>query len=274
MQPPTFGQRDLWQGMVAADDARARQLAATLEARAQRPDEQAVRRGYLDLLNLQSGERVLEVGCGSGAVLREIASRVGPTGTAVGLDPSPALLAVARELAAQAGVAERLELREGDARALPFPDAEFDVSLAVTALLHIPQAERVIAELVRVVRPGGRVGVLERDDESRIIAHPDRELTRRILTAMADQATVDTWVGRRCPQLLARAGLSDVQIQSFTVFERDHPGSWSRARLEVAREVGAVTPEEWDRWLAALDREAEDGSFLGLTYLFIWGTRR
>jgi ubiquinone/menaquinone biosynthesis C-methylase UbiE len=77
----------------------ARDLAARLERRAKAEDEVTARDAYLGLLNISAGQRVLDVGCGSGAVTREIARRVGRAGLAVGLDPSPALLAVARELA-------------------------------------------------------------------------------------------------------------------------------------------------------------------------------
>src|SRR5207245_1502367 len=107
------------------------------------------------------------------------ARRVAPGGRAVGLDASAELLALATTQAAEEDV--RVELRPGDARELPYDQAEFDIALAPLVLLHVPDADRVIPELVRVARPGGRVGVLERDNESFILNHPDRELTRRIV---------------------------------------------------------------------------------------------
>jgi ubiquinone/menaquinone biosynthesis C-methylase UbiE len=132
-----YGGESLWRHTAAADDAKARDLAARLERRAKAEDEIAARETYLSLLNIAAGERVLDVGCGSGAVTREIAKRVGSSGLAVGLDPSPALLAVARELAQGTGFGDRVEFREGSALQLPFPDRSFDAVVCVTVLSHV-----------------------------------------------------------------------------------------------------------------------------------------
>src|SRR5262249_44553178 len=94
-----YGWESMWRDTATGDADRARDLAARLERRAKATDEVAARDAYLGLLEIAAGERALDVGCGSGAVTRELAKRVGPRGLAVGLDPSPALLAVARVLA-------------------------------------------------------------------------------------------------------------------------------------------------------------------------------
>src|SRR5947207_12165757 len=102
-----YGQETMWRDTATADAERARDLAARLERRAKAEDEIAARDTYLDLLGIVAGERVLDVGCGSGAVTRDIGRRVGDHGIAVGLDPSGELLTVARGLADQAGLSDR-----------------------------------------------------------------------------------------------------------------------------------------------------------------------
>src|SRR5215831_16767439 len=151
----------MWRDTAMADAERARDLAARLERRAKAEDEVAARDTYLGLLDIADGDRVLDVGCGRGAVTREIARRVGSRGRAVGLDPSPALLAVARELAGEAGLGDRIEFREGNALRLTFPDGSFDAVVCVTVLSHVPSGEAAIPELVRVLRSGGRLGVFD-----------------------------------------------------------------------------------------------------------------
>ena len=136
-----YGQESLWRETATANAERARDLVARLERRAKAEDEVAARDTYLGLLGIATGERVLDVGCGSGAVTREIARRVGSRGLAVGVDPSPALLAAARELAQEAGVGDRVQFHEGNVLRLPFPAGSFDAVVRVTVLSHVPGAE-------------------------------------------------------------------------------------------------------------------------------------
>jgi ubiquinone/menaquinone biosynthesis C-methylase UbiE len=260
------------------DEAAARDLVErTLEFRGRSEDEIAARSAYLGLLGIAPGERVLEIGCGSGVVLRDLARRVAPGGRAVGLDPSPALLAVARELAAAAGLAGLVELHEGDARSLPFGDGTFDAALAVTALIHIPGAEQTIAEMVRVVRRGGRVGVFDRDNDTYFVSHPDRPLARRIIAAGGEQTVVNPWIARQAPLLLQAHGLRDVRVRAFVSVEQDPAGfyaSTSERWATIAAQVGAITEDERLRWMEQLRAAQASGGFLaGLTHLFTWGTR-
>src|SRR5579872_1045498 len=179
----TYGRDSLWKDTAGIDLAAARDLADTLEKRGAAPDEIAARAAYLDLLGVRPGDRVLDVGCGSGVVTREIARRVGPTGRVVGVDPSAALLTVAREIAARSKVTDRIQFQEGSALALPFPDDSFDRAIAVTVLGHIPNGDAAIPELVRVVRSGGTVSGFDFDSDMTAFTHPDREMTRRIVGA-------------------------------------------------------------------------------------------
>jgi SAM-dependent methyltransferase len=272
-----YGRFDLWRDSAGADATQVRELAALLELRAGDPGQVAARAAYLELAGVAAGSRVLDVGCGSGAVTRALARLVGPTGRVVGLDPSPGLLAVAAELIERDGVAGSVELRVGQAQALPFQDGAFDVVLAVTTLAHLPQAEQAIPELVRVARPGGRVGVFDLDGDGVILAHPDRALTRRIVAASSDHLIVDSWLARRLPSRLAELGLEGVGVRAFTPMERDPAGfaaQMAARRAAVALRAGAITEDEQRAWLATLRAEQAAGRFLGgQTHLFVWGTR-
>lgn len=98
------------------------------------------------VIELARGRDVLEVGCGTGLVLQRVARNAR---SAKGVDLSPGMLAHAKD--------RGLDVREGDATALPFDDASFDVVYAFKVLAHVPDVDRAIAEMVRVVRPGGHV---------------------------------------------------------------------------------------------------------------------
>lgn len=108
----------------------------------------------VDRLDVRGSERALDVACGTGAVTRVLAGRVGPEGAVVGVDLNPAMLAVAQSL----GLAH-VELREADAMQLPFGDAEFDLAVCQQGLQFVPEPELAVSEMARVLRPGGRVGL-------------------------------------------------------------------------------------------------------------------
>jgi ubiquinone/menaquinone biosynthesis C-methylase UbiE len=126
-------------------------------------------------LHLPRGGRVLEVGCGRGIALRPLARALRPT-QLVGIDVDGGLIAEARRRAEEAGVAA--ELRVADVRALPFPDASFDLVVDFGTCYHIARAARALAEIARVLTPGGLF--VEETPLSQFLSHPIRSLGRRV----------------------------------------------------------------------------------------------
>ncbi|HTK28634.1 MAG TPA: class I SAM-dependent methyltransferase [Vicinamibacterales bacterium] len=114
---------------------------------------QAYRREALVRAGVRKGMEVLDVGTGTGLLAREIADLVGPAGRIVGLDPSRGMLAAGRALA--------IERVQGLGEALPFADGTFDLVTMGYALRHVPDLDQAFAEYRRVLRPGGRVLLLE-----------------------------------------------------------------------------------------------------------------
>jgi ubiquinone/menaquinone biosynthesis C-methylase UbiE len=128
-----------------------------------------VRGRLLDGLNLRGDETVLDVGCGHGLLLIGAAKRL-PRGRAVGVDLWSQVDQAKNSRAATLrnaeieGVAERIEVRDGDMRKLPFPDASFDAAVASLAIHNVPSHEgrrQAIREIVRVLKPGGQVAITD-----------------------------------------------------------------------------------------------------------------
>lgn len=131
----------------------------------------AEREAAFFLPHLRPGMRLLDVGCGPGSITVGLAERVAP-GLATGVDMEASVLQQARTLAAASG-AINLGFQQASAGALPFPDGSFDAVFAHTLLEHVPNPAGVLAELRRVLRPGGILGVRDCDWSSGIFAPAD-----------------------------------------------------------------------------------------------------
>ena len=241
-----YGYESLWRDTAMADAERARDLAARLERRAKAEDEVAAREVYLTLLDISAGERVLDVGCGSGAVTRDIARRVGERGLAVGLDPSAELLAVARGLAKEASLGDRVEFREGNALRLPFPDRSFDVVMCATVLSHVPEGDTAIPEFDRVLRPGGRLGVFDfrrYDDLHSFRSSPHASHRRRGFRCDSGGRPA-----RAAPAFALRArwhrGRPSARVLSSETEPRSFYASMADRSAEIAVKVGVITESE------------------------------
>jgi len=114
-------------------------------------------RRLIELASLRPGDRVLDVGCGTGIVARSAASRVGEKGRVVGVDLNEGMLRVAARAAAD--LVPPVEWRQGDAASLPFPDAAFDVVASQQMLQFVPDSVGALREMYRVLAPSGRLAV-------------------------------------------------------------------------------------------------------------------
>jgi len=254
---------DPWRDVDA--QASTAKLAATLEERGRTPTQSRLRRRFLRFVPIRPGDHVLEVGCGTGVVLRDVAVLIGRGGAVVGVDPSRMILQTARRVCRSARGAARIALRAADGARLPFRAGRFDATLAVTVLLHVPDARRVTREMARVTRAGGRVALQDQDFGVVALAHPDRALTARIMDGVAERVYADPWSGRRLPELLIDAGLTRVRlltdVYQDTTLE-PFSKSFLERRAENAVRFGIVDAATAKRWLDGVNTLVARGAFV------------
>jgi len=131
--------------------------------------EKRLREKGLELLSVKEGEVALEIGIGTGFSLLKIARSVGKRGKAYGIDITPQMLKLTEKRLQRAGLVDRVELHEGDARTMPYEDNMFDaVYMAETLeLFDTPDIPRVLGEIKRVLKPSGRLVVASLSKEGR-----------------------------------------------------------------------------------------------------------
>ncbi len=137
----------------------------------------------VDTARVRTGDRVLDVACGTGVLAREAASRVGRLGSVAGVDPNPGMLAVAKR------VAPGIEWREGAAEALPYEDNSFDAVVSQFGLMFFTDRVAALREMVRVLDRGGRIAVAVWESLERSQAYPiEVELLEQMAGAQAADA--------------------------------------------------------------------------------------
>jgi ubiquinone/menaquinone biosynthesis C-methylase UbiE len=254
---------DVWASVAELDADTQERLAAVLETRGADPQQQAMRRAFLDDIAIPAGSSVsvLDVGCGTG-VLTRMAARLPGVARVIGVDPAPTLLAKARQLS---GDAPNITFQEADARALPFADATFDVVIFDSTLSHVPGPDEALAEAFRVSRQSGWLAVFDGDYATTTVALGDHDPLQTAVDMMMAHSVHDRWLVRRLPALVRRAGFDTVAFRSHGFVEPT--GGYMRTIVERGVDLlvvaGQISAELGSALTTEATRRVEAGSFFG-----------
>jgi ubiquinone/menaquinone biosynthesis C-methylase UbiE len=212
---------------------------------------------------------VLDVGCGTGGDVMELARRMRAGGLATGVDASETMIGEARRRAGVQRVGAAVAFRTGNALNLPFPSDAFDVCRSEAMLGHTPDPRRAVWEMARVTRPGGRVGAAEYDQGGRLIDHPDRAATRAVVDALSE-SVAQPWIGRELTRVFRETGLVDLTIDPVLVLMTfdSYAGILSPAVDQVVAE-GTLSVDRAEAWWGWLRSAAEAGTFVAAIAIFV-----
>ncbi|WP_438290345.1 methyltransferase domain-containing protein [Streptomyces sp. HUAS TT7] len=217
-------------------------------------------------LSAGPGQTVLDLGCGPGGDLDALAEEVTSSGRALGVDHDPHMVKRARTRLAGRPQACVLQ---ADAHALPAGDASVDRAWTDRTLQHAADPDRVLAEIRRVLRPGGRLVMAEPDWESLVFDHPDLEASRAYTRHIVERIVRNALVGRQLARRAAQAGFDVAEVVPVTSVLRDAReadqilGLQRNARR--AAQAGYLTTVAAQGWLDTLAREP----FLATVTLYV-----
>ena len=257
---------DLYTTITDADPDVQERLANVLERRAADPQQRDMLRSYLADIDLPETADLLEVGCGTGAVSRELARRQAD-GQVVGIDPSPVFLATARKLAADF---TNLRFVEGDCRAVPHEDESFDAVFFHTTLSHLPWPEAALQEAFRVLRPEGTLSVFDGMYTTTSLANGAFDPLQACADAAMAALVHDRWLIQRLPGLVSGAGFKVLKQRTLGIVETVAP-DYMLTIADRGADLLATGGRIGDELARALKHEArrrvDTGCFFGsITY--------
>ena len=219
----------------------------------------------LDRVGLRPGQAAIDLGCGPRGILDLLAGRVSPGGRVVGLDANPAHTAMAAAFVSGHRL-KGVQIVTADAGRTGLRSRSFNLVHARTLLVNVPEPAVVVAEMVRLAKPGGRVAAAEPDTEHALCypPHPAFDRICEIFPVVFSRNGADPAIGRRVSELFREAGLTDVVVESRT--QMYPPGNSRRTiRLDLVRsmrpqimQLGLADEKELDALDAAARAHIED----------------
>jgi arsenite methyltransferase len=256
---------------MAFDDDTGRQLEAMYRI------ADVVRRRSLVRSSLAAapGERIVDVGCGPGFLSAELCQEVGPAGSVVGVDSSPAMLALAARRCQGLG---NVTLRQGDATSLPVADASFDAAVSVQVLEYVADTSAALRELYQALRPGGRVVIWDVDWAAVSWRSEDPARMARVLGAW-DEHLAHPSLPRVLAPAMRSAGFQDVRMEPHPFATACFgPGSYGVAIIPTIASFvpgrQGVSAGDASAWASELNElgERDEFYFASLQFCF-FGTR-
>lgn len=259
------------------DQAALERLIARLESRAQDALFAKLLQKYAARLSLPPNARILEVGCGTGATLRMLAQREDFSGKAFGVDQSGHFIDAAIKFSQAENVGDKLVFQVGDAHKLDFPDTTFDVAIAHTVISHVTEPTMVLAEMARVVQPGGTVVIFDGDYASLTYAFPDHSFGHQMDVALSTATFNNPRIMRDLPRLLPGLGLKLAEAWGDAVVEIGGASffrSFAETYVPYVKRAGMLPAQAVDVWLMEQRQAMESGTFFAACNYYTYIARR
>ncbi len=244
-------------------------MASRLEARGNHKTFLRMVENYGKTLPSNEPLTVLDLGCGTGIVIRQLAKMLDPSSKFYGADISAKLLGEAAKFSEN----DEIQWDHISTGSLPYADGTFDVIVMHTLLSHVPDPLAILAEAQRVLKKGGKLIVFDADHVSTTYNQADYETTRRIDSMLASAITIHPDICRQLPKLFKSSGYAITDHSVDIISECGKGDFWLssvHAFAKLMPTIEALSEDEADKWLEYMLQSHEDGTFFasGTYYTF------
>lgn len=224
-------------------------------------------------MSISTGNTALDVGCGPGIDVLQLAKQVGSDGLAVGIDHDAEMITAAQSLAESEGLSKSVKFYVQDASSLPFDNDYFDSCRSERVFMHLPDPLATLTEMHRVTKMNGRVVVAESDWNSLSIDCDAIGTERKLFQYHRDKIMASGNAGRSLFRFFRLIGFSDIDVKIFPVFTTDLGAFSDLVRREFieaqALSANAINKQELIRWREQLETADKKGYFFCSMNIFV-----
>ena len=248
--------------------------AKELEKSYQLPEIVRQRQHTLNKLSVKRGEKILDVGCGVGFLSYEIALQTGDSGRVSGIDQNSEMIRHANKRCENL---RNTEFSEAIANDLPFPEESFDAACCTQVLLYVNDVAQVISEIKRVLKPAGRIIIVETDWRGVVMNSDYDSITRKIFSAW-DAAVPSPNLPVRLAPLLVENGFCNIDVEPIPILNTEYtPSQFSHGMMNWitrnALKKGVITKEQSQKWLDDLDEKGKSGNYFFCVNRFLFSAQ-
>ena len=245
--------------------------AEELEKSYQLPEIVRQRQHTLNKLSVKRGEKILDVGCGVGFLSYEIALQTGDYGRVKGIDQNSDMIRHANKRCENL---RNTEFSEANANDLPFPEESFDAACCTQVLLYVKDVAQVISGIKRVLKPAGRIIVVETDWRGVVLNSDYDSITRKIFSAW-DATVSSPNLPVRLGPLLLNNGFCNIDVEPIPILNTEYtPSQFSHGMMNwITRNAlknGVITKEQSQKWMDDLDVKGESGNYFFCVNRFLF----
>ena len=219
------------------------------------PEIALQRKKTIEAANVCAGESILDIGCGTGFLTYDMAPSVTESGQIIAIDPKPSMVKATKERCAEYA---QVTVREGDITSIPAKKNQFDLVTCTQVLLYVEDIDKALSEIYRVLKPGGRVAILETDWQGVVINSNFPELTRTIIDAW-DTTVASPNLPVRLGGLLLEKRFHSVKSEAIPLLNSEYlPDTFSANAIKwlpkTAYKRGVISRAQGKLWVEDLEQ--------------------